>query len=88
MAEAIVTVTKKGQATIPKSMRVRHKIGRKALVIDTKYGVLVKPIPDPSMERGSLKGLFEGKTSGEIMTEIRAEETKLESKYSRRNIAR
>ena len=36
MSKAIVTVTKKGQATIPKKMRVRHKIGKKALVVDTE----------------------------------------------------
>ena len=88
MAQAVVTVTKKGQATIPKSMRVRHKIGRKALVIDTKQGVLVKPIPDPSMERGSLKGLFPGRTSGEIIAEIRREESKLESKFARKRTVR
>ena len=40
MSEAIVTVTKKGQATIPKIMRDKHKIGRKAFVIDTEQGVL------------------------------------------------
>jgi bifunctional DNA-binding transcriptional regulator/antitoxin component of YhaV-PrlF toxin-antitoxin module len=75
--QQIVTVTKKGQATIPKSMRERHKIGMKALVIDAKDGVLVRAIPDPSMERGSLKGLFGKKSSGDIMSEIRNEETKL-----------
>src|SRR5579863_2190253 len=36
MAQAVVTVTKKGQATIPKKMRERHGIGRKALVEDTE----------------------------------------------------
>jgi bifunctional DNA-binding transcriptional regulator/antitoxin component of YhaV-PrlF toxin-antitoxin module len=80
----VVTVTKKGQATIPKSMRERHKIGTKDLVVDTKQGVLVKPIPDPSMERGSLKNLFKGKTSKEIMTQIRREESKLETRFARK----
>ena len=56
----VVTVTKKGQATIPKVMREKHKIGRKVLVIDTSQGVLLKPLPDPSMERGSLKREFKG----------------------------
>ena len=78
----VVTVTKKGQPTIPKAMRERHKIGRKTLVIDTQRGVLVKAIPDPSEERGSLKGLF-GKSSKEIMSEIRAEESELEAKDSK-----
>lgn len=78
--QAVVTVTKKGQATIPKSMREKHKIGRKALVVDTRQGVLVKPIPDPTMERGSLRSVFKGRKSGEIMDQIRKEESKLESK--------
>ena len=76
MSEAIVTVTKKGQATIPRIMRDKHKIGRKAFVIDTEQGVLLPSIPDPSMEKGSLKG----KTSRDIMNEIRQEEFKHETK--------
>ena len=84
MSETIVTVTKKGQATIPKKMRSKHKIGRKALVIDTEEGVLMKPIPDPSMEKGSLKSLFKGKTSKDIMNEIRQDEFRLEEKPSGR----
>jgi bifunctional DNA-binding transcriptional regulator/antitoxin component of YhaV-PrlF toxin-antitoxin module len=84
MAEAVVTVTKKGQATIPKKMRERHSIGRKALVEDTEEGVLLKPLPSPSMERGSLRTLFKGRRSGEIMDEVRGEESMYEEKVSRR----
>ena len=85
MSEAIVTVTKKGQATIPRTMRDKHKIGRKALVIDTEQGVLLTSIPDPSMEKGSLKVLFKGMTSKEIMNEIRREEFTHEAKRSGRH---
>ena len=74
MTKAVVTVTKKGQATIPKIMRVRHGIGRKALVEDTKEGVLLKPLPSPKAEKGSLKGFFKGKSSKEVMDEIRRKE--------------
>ena len=84
MAEAIVTVTKKGQATIPKKMRERHGIGRKALVEDTEEGVLVKPLPSPSKERGSLRALFKGRSSKEIMHEIREEESTREEKIMKR----
>ena len=80
----VVTVTKKGQATIPKVMREKHKIGRKVLVIDTSQGVLLKPLPDPSMERGSLKREFKGKSSSEIMTKVRREESKLELRISKK----
>ena len=83
MSQAIVTVTKKGQATIPKTMRDRHRIGRKALVVDTKEGVLVRPIPDPSMEKGSLKVLFKGRSSKKIMSEVRQEELLRERRRDR-----
>ena len=83
MAEAIVTVTKKGQATIPKSMRERHGIGRKALIEDTEEGVLLKPLPSPSMERGSLRSVLKGKSSKEIMKEVRREESTRENAISR-----
>ncbi len=83
----VVAVTKKGQATIPKSLREKHKIGRKALVIDTTQGVLVKAIPDPSMERGSLKK-FLNKSSKDIMSEIRSVEFKHEAKLERKSTKR
>jgi antitoxin PrlF len=74
LAEAVVTVTKKGQATIPKKMRERHGIGRKVLVTDTEDGILLKPMPSPSMERGSLRALLKGESSKQIMDEVRKEE--------------
>ena len=83
MTKAVVTVTKKGQATIPKIMRVRHGIGRKALVEDTKEGVLLKPLPSPKTERGSLKGVFKGKSSKEVMDEIRRKEASRENQTAR-----
>jgi len=84
MAQAVVTVTRKGQATIPKRMRERHRIGRKALVEDTEEGVLLKPLPTPQMERGSLKRLFRGRSSKELMDEVRAEESANEKRADER----
>jgi AbrB family looped-hinge helix DNA binding protein len=83
MAETVVTVTKKGQATIPKKMRERHGIERKALVEDTKEGVLLKRLPSPQMERGSLRALFKGKSAKEVMNEIRMEELAKEKRILR-----
>ncbi len=60
MSEAFVTVTKKTSHD-PKSMRDRHQIGWRALVVDTKDGIFMKSIPDPSMENGSLKGFSRAK---------------------------
>ena len=55
MSEAIVSVTKKGQATIPSKLRKKHGIGRKVLVVDTDAGVLLEARPRPS----SREGVFE-----------------------------
>ena len=81
----MVTVTKKGQATIPKSLREKHKIGKKALVVDTEAGVLFKPISDPLAEKGSIIFLFKGKTSKQLIKEARSEELKRERKLSRKD---
>jgi len=74
MVEQIVSVTRKGQATIPKEMRKRFGIGNRAMIVETEEGVLVKPLPAPSKDRGSLRSLFRGKTSREILIESRREE--------------
>lgn len=74
MKQSIVTVTKKGQATIPSALRRKHKIGRRVRVIDTDAGVLLKPIPDPLTEKGSLRKLFPRKNSSELIEEARSVE--------------
>ncbi len=45
VAEKEVVVTKKGQTTIPVSLRKKYKIqeGTKLAVLDTKEGILLKP---------------------------------------------
>jgi bifunctional DNA-binding transcriptional regulator/antitoxin component of YhaV-PrlF toxin-antitoxin module len=83
MVETIVTVTKKGQATIPKALREKHKMGKKVLAVDTKEGVLLKPVLDPLMEKGSLKDLFKGKTSKQLIEESRSAEIKREKRLLR-----
>jgi len=83
MTETIVTVTKKGQATIPKELREKHKIGKKVLAVDTKEGVLLKPVLDPLMEKGSLNDLLRGKTSRQLIEEARSVEIKREKRLLR-----
>jgi len=73
-----VSVTKKGQATIPSRLRKKHKIGRKVLVVDTDAGVLLKPIPDPAAEKGSLKELLADTDSRELIEEARSVEYRRE----------
>jgi len=78
MTEQVVSVTKKGQATIPKEMRESHGIEGKALVMDAEEGILIKPIPKPSLDRGSLKPIFRGKSSRAIIDESRRKESRRE----------
>jgi AbrB family looped-hinge helix DNA binding protein len=80
---SIVTVTKKGQATIPKSLREKHHIGKKVIVVDTKDGVLFKPVSGPFVEKGSLKTLFKGKTSKQLIRASRSEELRKEKRLLR-----
>ncbi|NOJ27968.1 MAG: hypothetical protein DA330_08180 [Nitrososphaera sp.] len=81
----VVTVTKKGQATIPKNLREKHKIGKKALVVDTEAGVLFKPVSDPLAEKGSLRTMFSDKTSSQLIKESRSEEFKKEKRLLRKD---
>jgi AbrB family looped-hinge helix DNA binding protein len=76
----IVSVTKKGQATIPKDLRERFGVGDRVLVVETEEGILFKPLPRPEDEFGSLKELFEGKTAREILDEARAQDRMREKK--------
>jgi len=76
----IVSITKKGQATLPKEMRERKGIGRKAVAIETPEGILIKRIPAVGEEMGSLKGLFKGKTAKELLAEARLEDRKREER--------
>lgn len=73
----IVGITKKGQATIPKKFREKFKFKDKAIVIETKEGVLFKPIPDISKEKGSLRKFFK-RSAKEILEEARKNDYKRE----------
>lgn len=79
----IVTVTKKGQATIPKKLREKHGIRRKVVVVDTEDGILLKPVQGPSAEKGSLRELFKDKTSKELVEEARQQEFKREGRLQK-----
>ncbi len=80
----IVSVTKKGQATIPKDLRDKFGVEGKAIVVETDEGILFKPLPQPEDEFGSLKELFGGRTSREILDEARAEDLIREKKMLER----
>ena len=81
MVEIIVSVTKKGQATIPKKLREKYGITNKALLVEeVGKGIWLKPLPSPQEEFGSLKHLFPGKTAHEIIEEGRKEDYEREKR--------
>ena len=57
-------------------MREKFGFGDRAIVIETDEGILLKPLPDISEEKGSLRELFKGRTSEEILREFREEDLK------------
>ncbi len=70
----IVSITSKGQATIPKELREKFGMKDKAIVVETEEGILFKPLPSPSSERGSLSALLSERTVKELMEEAREHE--------------
>jgi antitoxin PrlF len=76
----VVSVTRKGQATIPKDLREKFGIENRVLVVETDEGILFKPLPRPEDDFGSLKELFNGKTAGEILEEARTQDRMREKK--------
>jgi antitoxin PrlF len=68
----IVSVTKKGQATIPKKLRTKYGIKDKVLMVEeNNQGILLKPLPSPREAFGCLKPYANGKTAREIVEEGR-----------------
>jgi AbrB family looped-hinge helix DNA binding protein len=80
----VVSITRKGQATIPKELRDKFGLRDKVLALETSEGVLIKPLPAPESDFGSLKGLFKGKTSRELLEEARAPDEARERKLEGR----
>jgi AbrB family looped-hinge helix DNA binding protein len=76
----VVSVTRKGQATIPKDLREKFGVGDRVLVVETDEGILFKPLPRPEDDFGSLKGFFKGKTAREILEEARTQDRMREKK--------
>ena len=80
----VVSVTKKGQATIPKRLREKYGIKDKVIIEENECGIVLKPLPSPSDERGSLKEFFKGKTARQLLQEARKEELAEDKELERR----
>ncbi len=62
----VVSVSEKGQVTIPKRLREKYGFKNKVLMEEGERGIVVKPLPSPSDDMGSLNGLFKDKTAKEL----------------------
>ncbi len=70
----VVSVTKKGQATIPKKLRKKYSIKDKVIIEENEKGILLRPLPSPADDFGSLKAIFKGKTAQQLIEASREEE--------------
>jgi antitoxin PrlF len=70
----VVSVTRKGQATIPKELRDKFGVSGKVQVVETEEGILLKAIPRPEDDFGSLTKVFKGKTAREVVDEARGKD--------------
>jgi len=86
MKSQIVTVTSKGQATIPKKMRDKHGVRGKALAVDVDEGILLKALPTPSKEKGSLRPVMGRKSAREILGEARSEDIRRDRELLERSL--
>ena len=70
----VVSVTKKGQATIPKRLRDKYGIKNKVIFEENECGLVLKPVPSPADLMGSFKAYAKGKTARQLLEEARKEE--------------
>ena len=80
----VVSVTKKGQATIPKKLRKKYGIKDKVLIEENEKGIILKPLPSPNDDFGSLKIVFKGRTAQELLKEVRSEEFAKDKEWIKR----
>jgi AbrB family looped-hinge helix DNA binding protein len=80
----VVSVTKKGQATIPKRLRKKYGIKDKVVFAEEECGLVLKPLPSPDEDFGSLKDAFKGKTAKQLLQEARKEEVAQDKEREKR----
>ena len=82
----IVKVTKTGQATIPSRLRKKYGIKNKVWMEENEEGIVLRPLPLPEEDFGSLQSALKGKSAKEVLEETRKEEAAQEKEWeTRRN---
>jgi AbrB family looped-hinge helix DNA binding protein len=84
MEPEVVKITRKGQATIPKHLREKFRFKDRAIVVESGEGILLKPLPDISEEKGSLREIFKGMRAKEVIEKARGEDIRKEKILERR----
>lgn len=69
-----VTISSKGQITLPKELREKHHLreGDEALVVDTEAGILIRPRPHRRLY-GLLKGKIDANEFERAIRDLRKE---------------
>ena len=70
----VVSVTKKGQATIPKRLRTKYHIKDKVIFEENECGLVIKAVPTPNELFGSFREFAKGKTAKQLLKEARKQE--------------
>lgn len=79
----VVTVTSKGQATIPKELREEYGIERKVIFEGGEGAILLRPAPEPLKDVGMFRHLAKGKTAAQLLKEDEKAETDREHRLTR-----
>lgn len=81
---AVVKLTKKGQATIPKAFRDKFGFKDRALLVEAEEVVLLKPLPAIADECGSLRELFRGMSAKDLLDAARRDDRTRERELEQR----
>ena len=80
----VVSVTKKGQATIPKKLRIKYHIKDKVFFEENECGLVLKAVPTPDELLGSFKKFAKGRTARQLLDSARKEEFEKENEVMKR----
>jgi len=63
-------------------------VGKKIMVVETKEGILLKPLPSPKEDFGSLRNVFKSQTSKELIDQARSQERANEKRRKKSILSR